>query len=138
MPMYGFHCNTCDYTEELFLTIEQYTANPGDGFGVCGNHPQCWGTMKRTYDAVSMPAAHIVQAHYSIALGKEVLGKRDLTEQYHAHSMRESERHQFPVNFQPVDPHDKETLGVTDEGLGVTHDAHVKSGRIAPTGRTVL
>lgn len=34
-----------------------------------------------------------------------------------------------PHNFQPVDLHDKQTLGVTNDGLDATYDAWRKQGR---------
>lgn len=42
------------------------------------------------------------------------------------------------VDFQPVDPTDRDALGVTDEGMDATHDQAVRDGRKDSRGRFVF
>lgn len=70
--------------------------------------------------------------HYNHAVGKYVSNEAALTEQFHVQSEAATERTGIPHKFVPVHPSDKETFGVTDEGLDATHDRAVQSGIRAP------
>lgn len=100
------------------------TKRAGDTFcQICdGRAVRQWGFNPK----LSMPD------HYNNAVGKYVSNESALTEAFHVQSEAATERTGIPHKFVPVHPQDRETFGITDEGLDATHNQAVESGVKAP------
>lgn len=94
--------------------------------------PVCDALAHRTWAfavRLSMPD------HYNHAAGQYVSNEAALTEAFHVQSEKATARTGIPHKFAAVHPSDKETLGITDEGLDATHDRNVQSGKSAPVSK---
>lgn len=135
MPNYRFECPACGYVDLYYHSFddisEAYHECPHCEVeeGPCGGEP-IRSTMERVYDFSffrrSMPE------HYNLSAGKFVRNEQHFKDELRRQSDEASERVGLEHNFVPVDPRDKEALGVTDEGLDSTYDRRKKAG--LPTG----
>lgn len=115
--LYEYRCRTCNHVYELITHMPSILCN-------CGQR------AKRVF---SFSARMSMPDHYNNATGQYARNERHLKDQFKEMSDIATARNGVPHNFVPIDPHDKETLGITDEGLDSTYDANVKSGKIEPT-----
>lgn len=123
MPLYEFKCKGCG------ATAVSQRREVSDHFCSCG------GEYKRIF---SFSIARPMQEHFNAAVGKPISSHRQFRDELARKSDQESERLNMTVNLQPVDLADKESLGVTDEGLQETHDHAVRTGQREPTPRLIL
>lgn len=117
MPTYPYTCGEGHQYELVTSMADDYSRGYYDGkpcedmgFGACG------GILRRVYSFAVKPA---MQEHYNMAVGKPISNMRQFKTELDRKSEKDAERLGIPVNYQPVDWMDKETLGVTDEGLEV-------------------
>lgn len=121
MPIYEFKCRQC---HTVVHTQARIWSEPCD----------CGGEIKRVFGfAFKRP----MPEHFNTAVGHEVGSERALRNELRVLSDQASARTGIPHNFVPVDPRDKETLGVTEEGLDSTFDAEVKSGKREPVKKAI-
>lgn len=124
MPLYAYECPNCGQEyESLKRGLESTT--------LC----QCESPIKRKW---MVNLQRPMPDHYNTSVGKYVTGKRQLTDEFKRMSDNMTERTGIPHNYVPVDPNDKETFGVTDEGLQATHDRMVKQGMKPPAPKLIL
>ena len=70
--------------------------------------------------------------HYNHTTDTYVRGESDFISDLHRKSDEMSVRMGFDVAYEAVDGHDKEALGVTDDGLEDTERRLVNSGKVQP------
>jgi predicted nucleic acid-binding Zn ribbon protein len=75
--------------------------------------------------------------HYNHSIGRHVSGTRDLANAFARKSDEMSARMGFDVDLKPVDPRDREALGVTGVGLESTEKVKRDSGRAPATKRVI-
>lgn len=121
MPLYEFKCRRCHTTVHMQARIAEEPC-------------ECGGLLRRVF---SFSFKRPMPEHYNSAVGHEVSSERALKSELKQMGDDLSARTGIPHNFVPVDPRDKETLGVTDEGLDSTFDADVKSGKREPAKKWV-
>lgn len=124
MPLYEYKCKNCNAVYESFTRgLEDVTP--------CAD---CATPIKRVFSVSLQTPLH---DHFNHAVGKYVTGKRQLRDEFKRASDDATERTGIEHNFVPVDPHDKETFGVTEEGLAETHNRKVQLGLKEPTPRMI-
>lgn len=122
MPLYEFKCKGCGQIVHSTARINEESCD------------DCGGALRRVF---SFSFKRPMQPHFNTAVGRDVAGERDLKNEFRRMSDAAEERTGIPHNYQPVDPRDKDTLGVTDEGLGDRFDADVKAGIREPVRKLV-
>lgn len=84
----------------------------------CAN---CGLMMNRVWNAFTVARHSVMQAHYNHSAGTYVNNKGELKSAFSRQSDEMSERMNFAVDYQPIDPYDlkhsPEAFGVTEEGL---------------------
>lgn len=132
MPIYEFKCTRChqryetpnrDEKASCGVTLTGYDLSDPDDLQPY--RPICAGTLKRVF---SFSIGRSMPEHFNNSTGTYVTNKTQLADDFKRLSEAATERTGIPHNFVPVDPQDKETLGVTDEGLDSTHDVMVRKG----------
>lgn len=71
-------------------------------------------------------------AHFNRSAGQYVSNERQLKDSFKAMSEAASERVGMEHRFVPVDPQDKDKLGVSTEGLAATYDRRKALGMPIP------
>lgn len=135
MPIYEFKCSTC---KQIYTSSQRILETPTcrmrtnltDTYGSCTL--VCGGILKRVFN---FNLKHSMPEHFNHSVGKHVTNESKLRDEFKRLSDAATERTGIPHNYVPVDPMDKETLGVTDEGLDATHDAMVKRGEKEETSK---
>lgn len=123
MPVYEYKCRECGQVYE------------SQRRGAEGECLRCPGQVKRVF-GFSYVAP--MQEHFNNSVGKVIRTDAQLKSEF-ARLSDEAEMYTGnPHKFVPIDPHDKEALGVTDEGLASTHDQQVAEGRKEPARRLFL
>lgn len=74
----------------------------------------CWEPLKRVY---SFAAAPVMHEHFNHSVGKVISDMRQFKSQLARKSEEDSERRGMKIDYQPVDLTDRQSLGVTDEGI---------------------
>lgn len=87
---------------------------------------ECCLPMKRVW---SFSFHRPMPDHFNASTGTYVRNERQFRDELKKMSDEATERTGIPHNYVPVDPMDKEALGVTDEGLDTTYDAEVRAGK---------
>jgi hypothetical protein len=82
--------------------------------------------------------SRVWHGHPDMSTGKWITGRKQLKEELHVASEEVSERLNLEHRFVMADMSDHKTLGITDEGLDSTHDAHVKMGFKSSKGQFVF
>lgn len=117
MPLYEFRCRICR-NEYLSTDREPPTVHCGR----CSNND--W---KRVW---SVQIAPVMQAHWNQTVGGEVSDMKKFKHELAKKSAEMTERTGVPHDYQPVDPRDRDSMRVTDEGLDSTYDRKVKTGQL--------
>lgn len=138
MPTYPYTCDEGHQYELVTSMDDDYSRNyyqdrPCEdmGFGPCG------GNLRRVYSFAVKPA---MQEHWNMAVGKPISNMGQMRSALAEKSEKDAERLGMPVNYQPVDWMDKETLGVTDEGLEVYDRSYARerSQAIHPSNQRTI
>lgn len=131
-PRYDFECISCALACESHINET-----------TIWRCPRCYHTLgesiplRKTY-RTSPSIPRVWHGHQSLTTGQWVSDRKQIKEQLHVASEERSERLQLAHNFIEVDMNDKDTLGITDEGLDATHDQHVRLGWKESKGRFVF
>lgn len=137
MILYEFKCTKCGQTYTSTNRNLRIAQDDPDR-RVCierngrGSSIICFGNLKRVFGfnlKRSMPE------HFNNSVGKYVSNESKLRDEFKRLSETATARTGIPHNYVPVDPMDKETLGVTDEGLDATHDDMVRRGEKDETSK---
>ncbi len=100
--------------------------------GYCGRHretkdrqpphcPECGLIMGRDWNTFALTRVTSIQPHYNHSIGSYVNNRAELKSEFSRQSDEMSERMNFHVQYEPVDPVDlknsPEAFGVTAEGI---------------------
>jgi hypothetical protein len=111
--------------------------------GYCGRHnetkdrqpphcPNCGLIMGRDWNSFSVARVTGIQPHFNHSIGSYVNNRAELKSEFSRQSDEMSERMNFHVQYEPVDPVDlknsPEAFGVTDEGLDHQQKQWKKTG----------
>lgn len=145
MPTYDYRCDTCAAVETINVPSSSPTKAALDSGNVhCRatirtalGKSFCQGYMRRVW---SVPAITPPFSPYLDSSGLYVTSKRVLDDHLARKSEERTARTGVEHNFVAIDTHDVTAadMGVTDEGMGATHDAHVAQGLKPATGKTVF
>ncbi len=95
----------------------------------CAN---CGLIMRREWNTFSLSRTAVIQPHFNHSIGAHVRNGAELKSEFSRASDEMSERMNFHVDYQPVDPydlkHNPEDFGVTTEGLEEREKAHHDAG----------
>lgn len=131
MPQYEWKCTTCHHPQLHYFDIDA-DRPPTISCSRCG------GIARRRFSfAKPMP----YEGQYDRASGRWLSSKRALEDEAKRRSAEASEKRGFEHNIvvhDARDPATAEHFGVTDEGLGATHDRAVAEGKKPPTGKIVF
>ncbi len=117
MPaIYGFVCKSCD------IGIESFRRE----FVMC---PLCSARATRKF---SFNTQAVMQSHWNVSVGAEVSDAGRYRELLRKRSDEASERLGMTVNYQPIDPTEKEALGVDDTGMDETYAERRATGQDTP------
>lgn len=106
--MYEFRCSQCFIVE----TMHKYYPI---GTIIDFPCPQCGGRMKRIASNIGFQRS--MPAHYNPSVGTYVQNEREFRDELKRASDEASARTGMPHNFVPVDLNDRQSLGVTDDGM---------------------
>lgn len=130
VAVWEYQCKECgqlfDTSDEWVKGIldqmieEQRLHHHGEGLG------ECQGLLRRKF---SFSVRSTFQETFNQTTGTFTSSERQFKDQLKVQSEMDSMRHGYDINYQPVDLHDKEALGVTDEGLDETYRQRYDSGR---------
>lgn len=130
------------YSDSTHKVICQLTTNTRETSLWCDEcrNAREWTQLKKSYADMGINAATV---WHDTDIPNLTTGRVETDPKKFAAHLREQseimgERLNMKVDYQPVDMTDKDSLGVTDEGLDATHDAAVKSGRKDSRGRFVF
>lgn len=125
MPIYEWKCSECIWVWSEQLTIAEY-ALLRDLIVEC---LACGGQMKRVFDFSYKPP---MPEHQNASTGTYVTSERKLKDDLKRQSEYMTMRTGIEHNFVPVDHSDKQTLGITDEGLDATYNRRKELGMRIP------
>ena len=99
-----------------------------------------WTQLKKSFQeqGVTFPRVWQDIGLPNPATGKVESDPRKFREHLHVASEEMGERLNMVVDYQPIDLNDRDSLGVTDEGLDATHDHRVRTGQKDSRGRFVF
>lgn len=87
--------------------------------------------FKPFYGSVRFGA--VMQSHFNVTTNTMISDPRQFDRELKRKAQVQHESTGIPHSYEQVDLHDREALGVTDEGLQATHDRAVAEGRKEPT-----
>lgn len=127
MPVYEFACKNCgeDYSVTSIKNKEFMERRIRQG-GYCS---LCMGPIRRVF---SFSVAKPMPEHYNKSTGTFISSERQLKDTLKAQSEQATERTGIEHNFVPIHPSERETLGVTSEGLAATYDRRKALGMPIP------
>ena len=131
MPTYEFKCPN-DHRITVVLPSEQRDNLVGRPCSECDE------PLRRRWTPFRVAAPF--EEHFNLGTGTFVTSKRQLDEQNRIASVERTERLGLETNFVAHDIRDltPSDMGVTEEGLNTTHDAHVAAGVKESKGRFVF
>lgn len=130
-PKYDYKCRLCGFTDESHIRESliwscPYCSEPGEPV-----------PLYRSYSAApNMP--RVWHGHMCNTTGQWITDRKQFREALHVASEEATQRLGMEHRFIEVDPSDRDSLGVTDQGLDATHDAHVKLGIKQSKGQFVF
>lgn len=130
MPQYEYICSTCRDVDELFFHI-------GDDMRPHRLDCRCGGKKRRKF---SFAITETFEPHFNHSVGAYVTSKNDMKEKLKNGADERYQRTGIPHSYEMIDKAEVKDsdVGVDDAGMRETHDAAVKAGLKAPTGKTVL
>ena len=131
MPTYEFKCPN-DHRITVVLPSERRDNLVGRPCSECDK------PLRRRWTPFRVAAPF--EEHFNLGTGTFVSSKRQLDEQNRIASVERTERLGLETNFVAHDIRDltPSDMGVTEEGLNTTHDAHVAAGVKESKGRFVF
>lgn len=136
-PRYDFKCDRCG------LFCESHSRE-----STIWHCPRCIRYQTVDHDPEFVPLRKVIRSSPSIArvwhghkdltTGDWITDRKQFKESLHVASEVATDRLGMEHRFIEVDPSDKDNLGLTDEGMDSTHDAHVKLGYKESKGRFVF
>lgn len=134
-PKYDYRCKRCGFTDESSIRESLIWSCP-----VCYDNPDDLGErvfpLHRVWAAPNM--SRVWHGHWCQTTGQWITDRKQFREALHVASDEATQRLGMEHRFIEVDPSDKDSLHVTDEGLDATHDAHVKMGLKQSKGQFVF
>ncbi len=128
MPIYEYRCNQCGNATSVTYDIATYEVMknrpPLCACQIPGGHP-----MVRVFSFAIKPT---MVEHLNHTTGQVVSSERQFRDQLKRQSEEATIRTGIEHNFVPVDRQDKETLGVTAEGLDATYNRRKQLGMAIP------
>lgn len=128
MACYEFRCRDCgaDYSVHSLAAKETMEYGISHGRIWCD---KCGGNLRRIFSfSVSTP----MPEHYNQSAGTFVSSERQLKDAFKVQSEVATERTGIEHNFVPIHPSERETLGVTSEGLDATYNRRKALGMPIP------
>ena len=135
-PRYAYRCKRCGMSTESQIRetliwscpccVEDETLPVTDR-----NVP-----MYRVYHAPNVP--HVWTEQYDLTSGTYVSDYKKMRALWRKNDDIASERRGSTQTTVEVDPSDRDSIGVTEQGLDSTHDAHVKMGFKESKGKFVF
>ncbi len=121
VPAYKYECNGCGHQKTEFMSIAEHDTFSPTVHAVPPPPPDpqpgalmfC-GVYMQVYE---FRIAKPMPEHYSDTLDSVVSSHKDFEHQLREKSRHDSERHGFDINYEPVDPTDASSAGVTEAGL---------------------
>ncbi len=93
---------------------------------------ECGLIMGRDWNSFSLQRATSIQPHFNHSIGSYVNNRAELKSEFSRQSDEMSERMNFHVQYEPVDPVDlknsPEAFGVTGEGIEQQHKTWAEQG----------
>lgn len=128
--------------DDQFTVICQLTSNVNESTIWCDNDCALLhnaAQLRKSFQAQGTAFATVWQDTDTINMttGRVETDARKMQQYLDQRSDEESERLGMKVDFQMVDPTDRDALGLTDEGLDATHDHQVRTGQKDSRGRFV-
>lgn len=133
MPVYEYRCPLCGSEGQQLRNMHDNGPLP-----LC---PTCGTQMCRKYSTFAIKPS--MPAHFNQSVGSFVTNERNFADELkRASEAASAPRQVFDAdgesiiitppehNFVPVDPHDKERLGVTDDGMEETYRRLRNEGRM--------
>lgn len=119
--IWEYQCKECGITFQTSDPNEKAAMDQVCGYGLYHNFDPtpCNGLIKRVF---SFSIARSMPAHYNQSAGQYISNERELKDVFKAQSEAATERTGIEHHFIPVDPQDKERLGVTSAGLAETYE----------------
>lgn len=121
MPTYEYRCPECKNRSQLQMSIGEYSLWSQFECVEC----YCGTTMVRVFSFNQKP---MMPEHLNSTTGQVVRSERDFRDQLKRQSEAETVRTGIEHNYVPVDVQDRQTLGVTAEGLDATYNRRRKLG----------
>ncbi len=123
------------------MVICQLTSNVNESgvwCEICGEDG-VWTRLSKSYQSQGVRIMTVWQDTDTpnLTTGRVETDARKMQQYLDMRSDIEGERLNMKVDFQIVDPTDRDALGVTDEGMDATHDRAVSDGRKDSRGRFV-
>ena len=143
MPLYRYRCPVCGLHDDYDMpsdspikaVLDSNSTRCPSFYNLDGRHGphdlvpvvQCTGRLKRVFSFV---IGSSFEPHFNLSANTYVNSKRELDDINKRASAERSERLNLETNFVAHDVRDikPEDMGVTDEGMGTTHDAQVAAG----------
>lgn len=112
MPLYEYQCRECG--RDKYTTTRQIPSP-------CS----CGGVYRRVF---SFSYHAPMPEHWNHAVNRPISSMAQFRSELARQSDEATQRTGIPHDFQPVDIHDKQSLGVTDEGMDSTLRQQTNSG----------
>lgn len=126
MPVYEYKCGVCNLSWDLSATIQEY-----DSFAGYDHCPYC-GAEDKVARVFSFSVKPTMAEHMNNTTGQVVSSERQFKDQLKRQSEEATIRTGIEHNFVPVDHNDRQTLGVTSEGLDATYNRRKELGMRIP------
>lgn len=131
-PLFDFKCVQCGLYCESHVNESQIWSCPR----CYVVHTERSPLRKVIRKAPSMPP--MWHGHFNHSIGQYITDRKQFKEGLYVKQEEATERFDWQQSFIEVDPNDRDSLGITDEGLDSTHDAHVSLGIKESKGRFVF
>lgn len=125
------------------MVICQLTSNVNESILWCDDDcrdMQEWTQLRKSFQSQGVSMATVWQDTDTpnLTTGRVETDPRKFATYLRERAEIDSERLGMVVDYQPVDPTDRDALGITDEGLDATHDHQVATGQKDSRGRFVF
>lgn len=130
-----------EFGDDIKVVTCQLTTNVNESQLWCPDCGECniWTALFKSFQGQGTNFATIWQDTDTLNLttGRVETDEKKMAIHLRERSEIDGERLGMKVDYQIVDPTDKDALGVTDEGLDATHDHQVRTGQKDSRGRFV-
>lgn len=134
MPTYKYQCDGCGAERLEVMTFaehDKFFAGEHWRSIECEKSVQDWlcGWWRQVYD---FQFSRGMAEHFNHSLGTHVSTERAANDNLKRLADENSARHGYDHQYELVDPRDKDSVGVTDQGLEATEKRAVDEGRVQP------